>query len=71
MEEEVYLVSGSTGLVSYGGEDIAKGRALVCGDRSMSLLAHICLNKERKLNAFCLVLFCPYLFCLGTQPMRW
>lgn len=70
MEEEVYLVSGSEGLVSYGRVGIAKGRALVCGDRSISLIAYICLNKERKVNAFCLVLFFPYLFCLGTEPMR-
>lgn len=70
LTEEVYLVPWSKGLVSYGGEDIAKERALVCSDRSISLLTHICLNKERKVNAFCLVLFFPYLFCLGTQPMR-
>lgn len=69
-EEEVYLVSESKGLVFYDGKDIAKERALVCGDRSMILLVHICLNKERNVNAFCLVLFFPYLFCLGIQPMR-
>lgn len=70
MEEEVYLVSESKGPVSYGGKDIAKQRALVCGDRSMILLVHIRLNKGRTVNAFCLVLFFPYLFCLGIQPMR-
>lgn len=47
MEMRVYLGSEFEGLVSYG-EDIAKGTALVCGDGSMNLIAHICLNNERK-----------------------
>lgn len=59
-------MSESKGLVSYGGKDIAKERALVCGDRSMSLLVHISLNKERNVNAFCLVLFFPLLVLSGN-----
>lgn len=64
-------MSGSEGLVSYGGEDIAKGRALVCSDRSMSFLAHICLNKERKVKILLPGSLFFLLVLLGTHPMGW
>lgn len=68
----IYLGSEFEDLVSCV-EDIAKEIVLVWDDRSMSPLAHIWLNEERE-EGECLshsFIFFPYLFCLGTQPMRW